>query len=123
MKVIRSLVLITGLLFIFNTSWTQLTEVYTEKYKSYRDGLELYDKGAFSAAQEKFKQVIEQIDDGQDEIQISAEYLHAVCALELFHKDAQYLLSNFALKHPDSPKTKRIFFSCAKHSEMILAIV
>ncbi len=110
MKVIRSLVLITGLLFIFNTSWTQLTEVYTEKYKSYRDGLELYDKGAFSAAQEKFKQVIEQIDDGQDEIQISAEYLHAVCALELFHKDAQYLLSNFALKHPDSPKTKRIFF-------------
>jgi tetratricopeptide (TPR) repeat protein len=110
MKVIRSFFLITGLLFIFNSSWTQLTEIYTEKYKSYRDGLELYDKGAYSAAQEKFKQVIEEIDNGQDEIQISAEYLQAVCALELFHKDAQYLLSTFALKHPDSPKTKKIFF-------------
>ncbi|MEN8958273.1 MAG: tetratricopeptide repeat protein, partial [Flavobacteriales bacterium] len=32
------------------------------------------------------------------------------CALELFHKNAQYLLSEFAIKHPDSPKTKKIFF-------------
>lgn len=110
MKVIRSLVLYVGLLFIFNSGFSQLTEVYTEKYKTYRDGLELYDKAAYSAAQEKFKQVIEEIDNGQDEIQISAEYLHAICALELFHKDAQYLLSNFALRHPDSPKTKKIFF-------------
>ena len=109
-KVIRSLVVLTGIFLVANSSWSQLTETYTDKYKAYRDGLELYDKGAFGAAQEKFSVIVEQIDDEQDEIQISAEYLHAVCALELFHKDAQYLLSQFALKHPDSPKTKKIFF-------------
>ena len=110
MKIIRSLVVLAGIFLVSGSALSQLTESYTEKYKAYRDGLELYDKGAFGAAQEKFGFIIEEIHDEQDEIQISAEYLHAVCALELFHKDAQYLLSQFALKHPDSPKTKKIFF-------------
>lgn len=110
MNIFRSLLVFIGIFLVSSSAWTQLTETYTEKYKAYRDGLELYDKGAFGAAQEKFGIIIDQIKDEQDEIQISAEYLHAVCALELFHKDAQYLLSQFALKHPDSPKTKKIFF-------------
>ena len=92
---------------------SQLTKTYTEKYKNYRDALELYDKEKFSAAQEKFATVISEINNQQDEIQVSAEYLHAVCALNLFHTDAQYLLSEFARNHPDSPKTRKIFFLLA----------
>jgi tetratricopeptide (TPR) repeat protein len=100
------------LLFVTTTfsSFSQETKVYNDKYKNYRDGLELYDKQKFSAAQEKFHQVISSINDENDEIQVDAEYLRAVCALNLFNQDAQYLLSQFALEHPDSPKTKKIFF-------------
>ena len=110
MRGIRYIMIVMGMLLLSNFSFSQLTNIYTDKYKEYRDGLELYDKGAFSAAQEKFKQVIKFVDNEQDEVQISAEYLNALCALELFHKDAQFLLSQFAIKHPDSPKTKKVFF-------------
>lgn len=110
MKRIGHITLVIGFLLVCKSFLAQQTRVYTDNYKDYRDGLELYDKAMYSAAQEKFGKVIKLIDDSQDEIQISAEYLYAVCALELFHKDAQYLLSQFALNHPDSPKTKKIFF-------------
>lgn len=106
----RQIALLIGFVTLCNPFFSQQTRVFTDNYRDYRDGLELYDKGEFSAAQQKFKNVIEVINNSQDEVQVSAEYLHAVCALELFHKDAQYLLSKFALNHPDSPKTKRIFF-------------
>ena len=58
MRGIRHIMIVMGLLLFSNFSFSQLTKVYADKYKEYRDGLELYDKGAFSAAQEKFKQVI-----------------------------------------------------------------
>jgi TolA-binding protein len=109
MRIIRYIAIVLGLVVLHNFSFSQLTGVYKDKYKNYRDGLELYDKEAFGAAQKKFEETINSIHDSQDEIQIDAEYLHAVCALELFHKNAQFLLSEFAIKHPDSPKTKKIF--------------
>ncbi len=109
MRIIRYIAIVIGLVVIHNLSFSQLTGIYKDKYKDYRDGLELYDKEAFGAAQKKFEEVIDLIHDSQDEIQIDAEYLHAVCALELFHTNAQFLLSEFAIKHPDSPKTKKIF--------------
>lgn len=109
MRIIRYIAIVISLVVVHNLSFSQLTGIYKDKYKDYRDGLELYDKEAFGAAQKKFEAVIDLIHDSQDEIQIDAEYLHAVCALELFHKNAQYLLSEFAIKHPDSPKTKKIF--------------
>ena len=106
----KKIIVILGFLVIQFGGMSQLTKTYTEKYKDYRDGLELYDKEKYSAAQEKFSKVISQINNQKDEIQVSSEYLYAVCALNLFHVDAQYLLSQFAINHPDSPKTKKIFF-------------
>ena len=109
MRIIRYIAIVLGVVVLHNFSFSQFTGIYKDKYKNYRDGLDLYDKDAFGAAQKKFEETINSIDDSQDEIQIDAEYLHAVCALELFHKNAQFLLSEFAIKHPDSPKTKKIF--------------
>ena len=68
----------------------QKTKIYTDQYADYRDGLELFDKQKFAAAQEKFKNVIELMDNKHDEIQVSAEYLRASCALELFNIDAHF---------------------------------
>ena len=109
MRIIRYIAIVLGVVVLHNFSFSQFTGIYKDKYKNYRDGLDLYDKDAFGAAQKKFEETINSIEDSQDEIQIDAEYLHAICALELFHKNAQFLLSEFAIKHPDSPKTKKIF--------------
>lgn len=102
----------TLILFVFWASigHTQKTKIYTDKYKDYRDGLELFDKQKYAAAEKKFDQVIELVNNKQDEIQVSAEYYKAVCALELFNRDANFLLSQFMLDHPDAPQSKRVPF-------------
>ena len=80
-------------------SWSQVaaqqTLIYTEDYKPFKDGMELYNKAQYQAAQNKFKETIEGIGSPQDEIRIDAEYYSAVCALELFNQDAEYLLNQF----------------------------
>ncbi len=102
------------MLFTSLAVYGQKTKIYTDQYKDYRDGLELFDKQKYAAAQEKFKDVIEQINNKHDEIQVSAEYLRASCALELFNIDAHFLLSQFKLDHPDAPQSKKIPFLLGK---------
>jgi tetratricopeptide (TPR) repeat protein len=110
-----SCLVLLGLLFMQNHVVAQLSTVYTEEYAVFKTGQELYDKAQYSAAQDKFKQTVEGIDNSQDEIRINAEYYVAVCALELFHKDAEHLLNRFAFNHPDHPKTKTIYFQLGKY--------
>lgn len=86
-----------------------------DEYASFRKGLDLYDKEVYSAAQEKFIEVIASIDNKQDEVRINSEYFSAVCALELFHKNSEHLLNRFAFDHPDHPKGKKISFQLGRY--------
>ncbi|MBG15108.1 MAG: hypothetical protein CL853_02020 [Crocinitomicaceae bacterium] len=94
----------------------QKTMIFTDSYKDYRDGQELFDKLLYSAAQEKFSSVINSIENAKDELRVDAEFYHAVCALELFHLDAEVLLKRFVLDHPDHPKSKKVFFQLGRHN-------
>ncbi len=94
----------------------QKTQVYTDKYRPYYQGQDLYDKEKFSAAQDKFKETINSLPDKQDEIRINSEYYYAVCALELFHKDAEFLLNRFVTEHPDHPKAKTVYFQLGRQN-------
>lgn len=90
--------------------------IFTDSYKDYRDGQELFDKLLYSAAQKKFSAVINTINNNKDELRVDAEFYHAVCALELFHLDAEVLLKRFVLDHPDHPKSKKVFFQLGRHN-------
>jgi TolA-binding protein len=90
--------------------WAQKTGVYTDEYVAYREAQELFDKEKFSPAQEKFLEVINAIKTPQNETKINAEYYYAICALELFHQDAEYLLSRFAVEHPEHSKAQTVYF-------------
>ena len=104
------------LLLITVSSVAQQTAIYTDEYKAYNEGQDLYDKEKYSAAQDKFETVVHQIDNRQDEMRINAEYYFAICALELFHKDAEFLLNRFVTEHPDHPKGKSVFFQLGRHN-------
>lgn len=93
----------------------QKTKIYADKYTDYRDGMELYDKVQYSAAQQKFNKIVDNINDHHDELRISAEYYSAICALELFNKDAEYLLRSFVVNHPDDNRSKTVYFLLGKH--------
>ncbi len=92
------------------SGWAQRTGVYTDEYVTYREAQELFDKEKFSPAQEKFLEVINTIKTSQNETKINAEYYYAICALQLFHQDAEYLLSRFAVEHPEHSKAQTVYF-------------
>lgn len=77
--------------------------------------MELYDKAQFQAAQSKFEEIVQKIDSPHDEIRIDAEYYAAVCALELYSQNAEYLLNEFVYNHPDNVRTKTVYFNLGKH--------
>lgn len=101
------------LMFSFS-SFAQKTGIYTDDYVVYREAQDLFDKEMFSAAQEKFLEVITTIQIPQNEVKINSEYYYAVCALELFHEDAEYLLSRFAVEHPDHSNAQKVYFQLGK---------
>ena len=93
----------------------QKTTIYTHQYATYNSALELYDKEKFSAAQEKFDQVIKQIDDEKSEITVNSKYYQAICGLELFNIDAENLLIEFIYAYPESPKVKLAHFHLGRY--------
>lgn len=113
------ILIIFSLIFSVNILFAQKTMIFSDSYKNYRNAQELFDKSKYSAAQNKFSQVIDEISNPQDELRVDAEFYHAVCALELFHLDAELLLKRFVLDHPDHPKSKKVFFQLGRHNYRI----
>ncbi len=82
----------------------QETAIYEQPEADYRLALELFNKEKYGAAQELFLNTIKKIDDNNSEIKINATYYAAICAVELFHPDAEHYLTEFIYKHPTHPK-------------------
>ena len=95
--------------------YAQKTMIFTDQYADYRKGQELYDKMKYSSALDKFGEIVENTENPLDELRVNAEYYYAVCALELFHLDAELLLSRFVLEHPDHPKSEKVYFQLGKY--------
>ncbi len=109
--IIAAVLLFTGV-----CGYAQRSAVYTHNDHDYAEALELYDKEKYGSAQKKFDGVMERIGNPTSEIYINAEYYAAVCALELFNKDAEYLLGNFIKNHPESPWVKIAYFQLGKYN-------
>lgn len=76
----------------------------------YREGLELFEKEKYAIAQEKFNIYRENHQNEDKELVANAEYYYAICAIELFHDDAEYHISRFISKHPESSKVNQAYF-------------
>jgi TolA-binding protein len=74
-----------------------------DKTRIYREANDLFDHEKYVAAKEKFQEFIALEKDPQQALRINSEYYNGICALYLFHKDAEYQLEKFVLEHPDSP--------------------
>jgi tetratricopeptide (TPR) repeat protein len=101
------------LFFVF--SQAQKTSIYTDHNVLYRNALELYDKGKYSAAQKVFAEVIQKNSNRHDEVRINAEYYYALCALKLFHPDAEFLLQRFVDDHPETPQVRTVYLELGRH--------
>jgi tetratricopeptide (TPR) repeat protein len=109
------LLLIASITCISFQTQAQQTAVYSHEDNDYRAGLELFEKQKYGAAQEKFEEAIARINNAGDEIFVNAEYYRALCALELFNKDAEFLLSEFIKDHPESPRVRTAYFQLGRY--------
>ncbi|MEJ6980316.1 tetratricopeptide repeat protein [Pedobacter sp. P351] len=105
-------------LFISAASQAQQTEWFTLNL-AYKSGLELFDKGKYSAASQQFGKV-EQLKTAPstqpaDNRQVSllkenAKFYQAVCALKLNNQNAESLFLKFIREYPASANSKSAYF-------------
>ena len=94
-------ILITSVLLIFAfTTFAQKSMIFTDPDLEYKTGLELFEKQKYGVAQEHFQNAINSYKESNIEFKANAEFYSALCALELYNEDAEYMISRFIVEHP-----------------------
>lgn len=97
--------------------FAQKTAVHTMADADFKSALELFQKQKYGSAQKIFARVMNRhAEEPHSLIHVDAEYYHALCALELFHKDAELLLRNFIASHAESPRVQTAAFYLGKYN-------
>lgn len=94
----------------------QETRVYTTEMKWYNQGLDLFEKQKYAAAYKSFEKSLTEIGNSKSEVYANSSYYKALCALNLFHKDAEYQLKEFVSNYPESQKVRNAYFQLGKYN-------
>lgn len=104
-------------LMICVAAFSQKTAIYTNPDADFKSALELFQKQKYGSAQKQFSRIARRYKDETNSlVRIDAEYYAALCALELFNKDAELLLKAFIANHPESPRVQTASFYLGKYS-------
>lgn len=76
--------------------------------------VELFNKEKFVAAQKEFSRIINSEETNSLWLLTDAKYYHAICAVELQNKDAEYLLQNFIAAHFETSKINIAYFQLGR---------
>ncbi|MVN75726.1 tetratricopeptide repeat protein [Hymenobacter sp. HMF4947] len=108
------------------TAHAQQTQTFASPERYYQEGLDLFDRQQYGAAQQAFAQYMQQgarrageqsgpaAITGRQERLADAEYYYAVSGLYLLHPDAEGLILDFARQHPTHPRAAVAYFELAK---------
>jgi tetratricopeptide (TPR) repeat protein len=91
----------------------QKTLLFTDEDYTYKLGVELFEKEHYAQAMELFDKVIAYYGNEPTDIKADAEYYRALCSIELFNNDAEYLIARFIANYPESPRTRVAYFEMA----------
>lgn len=98
--------------------YAQETKIYSDPYRSFKTGMELFEAGKYSTAQMQFEQTINLIpDDAVEEIMMykaDSRYYQAICAIELGNPDAEKLMLDFIENYPGHALMGSAYFHLGK---------
>ena len=115
-KITRALIAIISLIFLFErASFSQKSQIYSYSERDFYKGLELYEKEKYGAARKFFDRIAEKEKIEKSELKSEAQYYQAMCAIELFNLDAEYLVFKFANENPQSPFINDAYFRLADY--------
>lgn len=112
-KYIKLLAICLLLVFEFG-AFAQKSMIYNDPDLEYKTGLELFEKQKYGVAQKHFQNAIESYGDVNIEFKANAEFYTALCAIELFNEDAEYLISKFIAERPENSKVNAAYFHMGK---------
>ncbi|UYZ64119.1 tetratricopeptide repeat protein [Hymenobacter weizhouensis] len=96
----------------------QQTQVFTNDERHFQEGLELFDRGKYGAAQQAFQRYLDLTQRRHAELApgrtIDAEYYTALTGLYLFRPDAEDRILGFASQNPAHPKAAQAYFELGK---------
>ncbi|HAZ02609.1 MAG: hypothetical protein A2W95_08830 [Bacteroidetes bacterium GWA2_40_14] len=95
---------------ILSPIFSQTSYLYSEEDNAYKMGVELFEKGKYAQAQEFFNQVVAHYGSEHTDVKADAEFYLALCSMELFNLDAEYRMTEFIAKYPESPRTRTAYF-------------
>jgi TolA-binding protein len=114
LKTTLSVTLIIILCFLGFNALAQESVSQTHPDKYFRSGIELFEKGNYVSAQQHFQQAVKHSNQNELHIRGEAEFYNALCAIELFNNDAEFLIRSFINNYPDNQKVNTAFFELAK---------
>lgn len=112
-KIIKAFIA-SALLLISCGAIAQQTTHHTHPDIYLNQGIELYQTGNFASAQKHFKLASNNASIKELHIKGEAEFYYALCAIELFNEDAEYLMRTFINTYPDNQKVNEGYFELAK---------
>ncbi len=92
----------------------QKSLVHTDSDQDYKKAIELFQNEKYGAARNIFQLVVEKYDDEQSLLKTNAEYYKSLCAIELFHRDAGFLIDKFIFDHPNDPRINDLYYQMGK---------
>lgn len=108
MNKIHKIILTSALVGGSHFAEAQHQQAFTSKERFFQEGLELFDRQLYGAAQVAFaKYVSLQQDDAQA---ANAQYYYAVSGLYLLHNNAENLILDFASAYPAHPKASLAYY-------------
>ncbi|HBX50405.1 MAG: hypothetical protein A2275_18080 [Bacteroidetes bacterium RIFOXYA12_FULL_35_11] len=109
-KTCTSLYLAVFLLLLPFISSAQKTLIYD--VHEIKAAYDLFEKQKYGSAQKIFQDI--RNSDAPANVKSDAEYFAAICAVELFNADAEYLLTKFLENNPESDKVKIAYFQMGR---------
>ncbi|KAA5547731.1 tetratricopeptide repeat protein [Adhaeribacter rhizoryzae] len=102
-------IIITSAL-VGGTHWAeaQHQQAFTSKERYYQEGLELFDRQLYGAAQQAFAKYVSLQHDATQTA--DAQYYYAVSGLYLLHNNAENLILDFASAYPAHPKASLAYY-------------
>ncbi|MDY0160461.1 MAG: tetratricopeptide repeat protein [Bacteroidales bacterium] len=112
---IRTLAVVLLLIIISLNALSQSSLKYNSTHLDYDRAVMLYEKGHYSPAQKIFAKIVGMQGEEYSSYRDDAEYYHALCAINLFNMDAEYLIEHFINSNPESYNSNDAAFELANY--------
>ncbi|MDD4644712.1 MAG: tetratricopeptide repeat protein [Bacteroidales bacterium] len=92
----------------------QQSAIYRDQDADLKEGLELFHKAQYGAAQHRFTEYLSRTENQETTSRVDAAFYQAICAIRLDHNNGEALVENFLEKYPEGSKANLARYEMGK---------